>query len=112
MPHFYAIAMYRLDDYAAAKIPVLPIVKGPRHTKTQILFYIAAFILANVALSLLGYTGYIYLIVMVLLGIAWFWLGIKGFKIDNKKWARKMFYLSLIVILSLSVMLSIGSRIA
>src|SRR5262249_37725840 len=39
MPHFYAIAMYRFRDYKQAKIPVLPVVKGMKRTKLEILFY-------------------------------------------------------------------------
>jgi protoheme IX farnesyltransferase len=109
MPHFYAIAMYRIKDYAAAKIPVLPIKSGMRATKIQMLVYIVAFILANISLSLFGTTKVIYLIVMTILGLAWLWLGIQGFKSDDTKWARKMFFFSLIIILTLSVMLSVGA---
>ena len=43
--------MYRLDDYAAAEIPVLPVVRGMRAAKVQILLYIAAFIVATAALT-------------------------------------------------------------
>ncbi len=109
MPHFYAIALNRLSDYTAAKLPVLPVVKGVRHTKIQILIYIVGFILANIALTIFGYSGIVYVIVMVTLGLCWFWLGLKGFKNNDKKWAKKMFLFSLIIILSLSIMLSVGS---
>jgi heme o synthase len=111
MPHFYAIAMYRFDDYAKAKLPVLPVKKGMTAAKIQILIYIVLFMLAVTALSVYGYTGYIFAIVMLLLGLSWFWLGLQGFKQESKTWARKMFFLSLIIILSLSVMLAVGGRL-
>jgi protoheme IX farnesyltransferase len=111
MPHFYAIAMYRLDDYASAGLPVLPVKKGMHHTKIQIVGYIAAFIVATSLLTFLGYTGYIYLAVVTLLGLAWLWKGLKGFRagVDDKGWARKMFFFSLIITLSLDIMLSVGA---
>jgi protoheme IX farnesyltransferase len=69
-----------------------------------------AFIVAVAALTVFGYAGYTYLVVMVLLGLAWLRLGITGFKAkDDAKWARSMFRFSLIVILGLSVMLAVGS---
>lgn len=109
MPHFYAIATYRFNDYKAAGLPVLPVKKGMRQTKLQILFYIVAFIAANALLSVFGYTGYVYLVVMTALGLAWLWLGSQGFRTtDDKLWARKMFLFSLVIILSLSVMLAVG----
>ncbi len=112
MPHFYAIAMRRYNDYAAAKLPVLPVKKGMKTTKVQILFYILAFSVAAGLLTVLGYTGYIYLIVMAGLGLYWLWLGLKGFKAsDNTAWAKKMFLFSLIVILGFSIMVSVGSRL-
>lgn len=112
MPHFYAIAMRRYNDYAAAKLPVLPVKKGMKTTKVQILFYILAFSVAAGLLTVLGYTGYVYLIVMAGLGLYWLWLGLKGFKAsDNTAWAKKMFLFSLIVILGFSIMVSVGSRL-
>jgi heme o synthase len=111
MPHFYAIAMYRLQDYRAAGIPVLPIKKGYRETKVQILIYILAFIPVTLALTAFGYTGYTYLAVATLLGTGWLALGLTGLHTAhdqaNQIWARKMFFFSLIVITVLSIMMSI-----
>jgi protoheme IX farnesyltransferase len=110
MAHFYSIAMYRYDDYKAAKIPVNPVVRGMKNTKAQIIFYIFAFVLAVIALSFFGYTGLVFLVVMAGIGLYWLWKGISGFSAgDDKKWARGMFGFSLITLLVLSVMLSVGS---
>lgn len=106
MPHFFAIALYRLDDYAGASIPVLPVKKGAAVTKVHILLYIIAFILATFALTIMGYTGYPYLVVMAVVGFAWLGLCLKGFKSVNVQlWARKMFQFSLVVIMILSTMI-------
>lgn len=111
MPHFYAIAMYRRDDYAAAGIPVLPIKKGMHATKIQIMWFVLAFIIATVQLTVFGHTGITYAVIMVILGLRWLWLGMQGFKkeTDDVRWARKMFFFSLIVLLALSVMMPLGT---
>jgi len=110
MPHFYAIAMFRFKDYKAANIPVLPVKQGMRAAKLQILVYIIAFIMATLALSLAGYTGYSFAIIMAAVGLAWFLRGWRGFTSgDDSRWGRNMFRSSLIVILALSVMLSVGA---
>jgi heme o synthase len=108
MPHFFAIAIYRLDDYAKAGIPVLPIKRGLFVTKINILCYIIGFLIATIFLFLFDYTGLIYLAVMLILGGYWVWLGAKGFDAtDDQQWARGMFKYSLIVLLIFSVMISI-----
>jgi protoheme IX farnesyltransferase len=110
MPHFYAIALYRLKDYQSAGLPVLPAVKGPRRTKLEILAYVFGFILTVILLSLLGYAGVSFAVIMAGLGIYWLWRGLKGFNAkDDTKWGRQMFGLSLLIIMSLSVMLAVGS---
>lgn len=109
MPHFYAIAMYRFKDYKAAGLPVLPVKKGMRQTKIQILIYTATFVFATALLSVYGLTGYCYLIVMFVVGGVWLWRGLQGFKApDDARWARKMFGFSLIVLLVFSVMISVN----
>ncbi len=109
MPHFYAIAMRRQQDYAAAKIPVRPVVSGMRATKIQMLLYVAAFILFNGLLVTYGYVRYTYLVVMTGVGVIWLVRGIKGFGTENDElWARRMFFFSLTVLLTFCLMLAVG----
>jgi len=108
MPHFFAIAVYRFKDYAAAAIPVLPVKKGMYVTKVHMVVYTIAFIIANLMLTLCGYTGYAYMIVAALLGGTWLWMNIRGFQSNNDTlWARKMFLFSLVVITGLCIMIPI-----
>lgn len=110
MPHFYSIAMYRLTEYSAASIPVLPKERGNYVTKVHMLLYIIAFMVATLMLIGFGYTGYAYLITAVVLGFAWLYLCIQGFKSsDDRLWARKMFRLSLVIITLLCIMISIDA---
>lgn len=111
MPHFFAIALYRLDDYAAASLPVLPIKRGVQATKIQMMSYIIAFIGASSLLTGFGYTKFPYLIVTSLLGFTWLWLCVKGFSCDNDQvWARKMFLFSLVVVVGVSIAIFWGNK--
>ena len=108
MPHFFAIAMYLFDDYVAASIPVLPVMKGMNTTKIHMIFYIITFMIAAGMLTLFGYTGYAYLSVGAILGMVWLGLCLSGFKSQNDKlWARSMFRFSLVNITGLCFMIAI-----
>jgi protoheme IX farnesyltransferase len=108
MPEFYSIAVYRRDEYAKAKVPVMSVVKGIKNTKIQILVYTVFFVVSTLLLSLYGYTGYVYAIVMGALGARWIWLGIEGQRAqDDEAWARRMFRFSLIVLLAFSGLISV-----
>jgi protoheme IX farnesyltransferase len=113
MPHFYAIAIYRLDDYTRAMIPVLPVKKGVFITKVNIMIYIIIYIIITSLLTINNYTGYVYLVISTLFGITWFFYAAKGFRagVDNKLWAKKVFKFSLIVLTALSLTISIGAII-
>ncbi len=111
MPHFFAIAIYRMDDYIKAGIPVLPIHKGVVQTKVQMVLYIIAFVVASSLLSVFNYTGITYFSIVLLLGVFWLVLGLQGFKSSNDTlWARKMFAFSLLMISAqfVSIPFSIG----
>ena len=103
MPHFFAIAIYRLEDYAAASIPVLPVKRGMHATKVQMLLYTIAFTCAASLLPLFASVGKLYPIVSLTLGVIWICLSVQGLETDNEKlWARKMFLFSLVVVTALS----------
>lgn len=109
MTHFYAIAVYRHADYKAAGIPVLPVVEGMRETKEQMLIYSILFIVATSLLTYYEYTGYTYLVVTVLLGLWWLNACVQGFSAkDDIKWGKSIFKKSLIILLVLSIMISLG----
>jgi heme o synthase len=108
MPHFYAIAMRRIDDYKAAKIPVLPIKKGTKNTKAQIVLYIFGFIIVTQLLSLLGYASHVFLVAELVLGGLWLYNAWDGYTAtEYTKWATRLFHFSLIVLSATCVLLSI-----
>jgi protoheme IX farnesyltransferase len=109
MPHFYGIALRRQQDYAAAKIPVLPIVSGARAAKIHTLAYIVAFIFACVLLFAYGYIGHVALVVSVFLGLLWFGQGLRNFNsLADKLWGKKIFLFSLITLVGWSVVISLN----
>lgn len=109
MPEFYSISVYRRDEYKAAGVPVISVVRGIENTKRQILTYTIAYVITTLLLTPFGYTGITYFAVMAILGAYWIWLGIKGLSTaDDNKWARQMFRFSLVSILVLCLMVSIG----
>lgn len=110
MPHFYAIAVYRLKDYAAAGLPVLPVKKGIPETKVHMLLYVLAFVISTLLLSVFRFTGVVYTAAIGALGVSWIWLSMQGFKtVHVEKWARKMFFFSLIALMVISVLLSLSA---
>lgn len=112
MPHFYAIAMYRSKDYKDASIPVLPVVKGCKSTINQIIIYIILFIISSMLLTIYGYTGFTYTIIVLGVGLWWLSIGLKGLRIrpnDSDMWAKSVFKSSLFVLIVFSVMISVNS---
>ncbi len=111
MPHSYAIAIFRFNDYSAAGIPVLPVKKGIQIAKRNMLLYVIVFMLVSSLLTICGYTGQYYLIVSLAVGFWWIRLAASGFsKLANDiSWARKMFGFSIIAITLLSVMMALNS---
>ena len=110
MPEFYSIAIYRRKEYQAAGVPVISVVKGVKRTKIEILLYTIAFVAATLLLTIFGFTGYLYFVIMALLGSYWLLLAIKGLhRTDSDQWARQMFHFSLVVLLAYCLALSIGA---
>ncbi|GGX92233.1 protoheme IX farnesyltransferase [Litchfieldella qijiaojingensis] len=112
MPHSYAIAIFRLEDYRVASIPVLPVVRGIATARHHILGYILAFIAATLTLSLAGYAGPGYLAVALVMGLYWLYLALQGYRArDEAHWARRIFGCSILTITALSLMMSLDSTL-
>lgn len=109
LAHFYAIGLYRLEEYKEAKLPIWPIVKGISSTKTQIMVSILLFSVFAVSLSILGSTGYLFLLIMLIVGFGWFSRASRYSRfLQPKDWGKRVFMDSLIVILLTSAALSVG----
>ncbi len=101
MAHSYAIAIYRLKDYTNAGIPVLPVVKGVRTAKIDMAVYVVLTTIAMLALTIFGYAGLVYSAIVIVSGLAWLALVLKGFKTSNDQlWARKMLLASIVMLLA------------
>jgi protoheme IX farnesyltransferase len=111
IPHYYSIAVFRFDDYCAAQIPILPVKRGIAVAKKHIAGYITAFIVASSMLTLCGYTGLYYLAVTTLSGLAWLFVSFRGCKgRDERFWAGRLYFFSILTMLVLSLMMSIDFK--
>ena len=72
--HFWALSMYKTEDYANAKIPMLPIVSGIKTTKTNIFVYAIILFFISLTPYFFGFAGIIYLVTSVVLGIYYVYL--------------------------------------
>jgi protoheme IX farnesyltransferase len=109
MPHFFAIGLYRRSDYAAAGLPIVPVVRDFTWVKRSILVYIVVFCWLCLLLTLGGYAGASFAVIMLALGLGWLWRGWgRGAATDSVKWGKAMFLYSLVVVLGLSVAVALG----
>lgn len=94
MPHFYAIAIRSHEDYEAAKVPMLPVVKGVKRTFVQTNIYLVIM----VAISFLfGTLSLGLMLVALILSVGWLVLSLYGSKkMDANRWAKSMFVYSLL----------------
>jgi heme o synthase len=95
-PHFWALSLYRAGEYAAAGIPMLPVVAGPRETKRQMLLYTLMLWPATLAPWLLGLAGPFYAVCAGLLSMMFTGTAIRVWRDDSERSARQMFAFSLI----------------
>ncbi|WP_454666290.1 heme o synthase [Acinetobacter calcoaceticus] len=107
MPHSWAIAIYRFDDYKNAEIPILPVARSIYRTKVECVIYILLFAAVLNGLYCFGYTNIFFLVTFNALTAYWFYLSIIGFKAENDQlWAKRFFLYSVILITLLSLSFS------
>jgi heme o synthase len=94
-PHFWALALYRADDYARAGLPMLPVTHGNAFTRLQILLYTLVLFAASLLPVIQGMSGTVYLVAAVALG-AWFIvLAFRLWRVYSEALARRTFRYSI-----------------
>lgn len=112
-PHFWAIGIRRKEEYRAAGVPLLPVVKGNHVTKVKMIQYIAVLVPVTLLFPFSLGTGHIspfYFLTALVLGGIWIKKGVHGFKTDDDvEWAKDMFVYSLIYFCLLFFVMMIDS---
>lgn len=95
-PHFWSLSIRRKEEYRAAGFPLLPVVKGVKRTKIQMIPYVLLLIPTGILMYTYGYVGMIYLIVSVISGLIWLIHTLTGLTAkEDDKWAKTNFFLSI-----------------
>lgn len=100
-PHFWALAIYRRHDYAAADVPMMPVTHGVEFTRWQILFYSIILVLVTLLPWLTGMSGLVYLAGASVLNIGFLGYAIAMLKPRNEQIAMKMFSYSVLYLMML-----------
>ncbi len=100
-PHFWALAIVRKNDYARAGVPMMPVVRGEKETRWQILIYTLELVAVTLLMPVFKFTGTIYLVSAVALGLwlihtAWQVWRREGNKIAWKMYRYSSMYLAFI----------------
>ncbi|MFH0260702.1 heme o synthase [Vibrio barjaei] len=108
MPHSYAIAIFRMEDYRQAGIPVLPVKEGLNKANQHIRHYVLAFCAVAAALFFVGEANYEYLIVVGAMSAFWARVTFRDMNSSNYiDWSKAVFKVSLLVVTSFSGVLGL-----
>ena len=106
-PHFWALALLIRRDYEAARIPMLPVVRGVRETTRQIVLYAVVLVGVTVVPFLWGPLGLVYLCAALLLGAAFIWLALSLRRNATSRGAALLFHYSLLYLALLFVAMAV-----
>lgn len=104
-PHFWALAIYRFNDYQHAEIPMLPVTHGIRYTKLNIVLYTILLLVVSVLPFAVGMSGRFYLVGALLLGARFLYWAVVLYRSEKAIVAMRMFRFSIIYLMLLFVVL-------
>ncbi len=110
-PHFWALALYRREDYAHAGIPMLPVTHGEEETRRQILLYALVLVSASLALPLVGMAGPLYGIPAAGLGGAFAFYALRLRLSRRVRHAVHLFRFSILYLFTLFVLLTLDALV-
>lgn len=95
-PHFWALALYRVEDYRKAGLPMLPVTHGNAFTRLQVFLYTLVLFPACLMPFVFSMSGWFYLVVAVALSLVFSWYGWRLWRNYSDALARRTFRFSLI----------------
>jgi len=100
-PHFWALAVFRREDYARALIPMLPVTHGVVYTRWQIMLYTVLLLVVTVLPWLVGMSGLFYLGGALVLGAVFLWYAWRLLDPPDEFFAMRVFNYSVVYLMAL-----------
>jgi protoheme IX farnesyltransferase len=100
-PHFWALAIFRRDDYARAMIPMLPVTHGVEYTRWQVLFYTVLLLLVTLLPYIVGMSGWFYLVGAVVLGLGFLYYALRLLRPPSELFPMQVFRYSIWYLMAL-----------
>ncbi|WP_337245995.1 heme o synthase [Luteimonas sp. gir] len=100
-PHFWALAIFRREDYARALVPMLPVTHGVAYTRWQILIYTVLLVVVTLLPVAIGMSGLFYLGGAVVLGLVFLWYAWRLLDPPDEFFAMRMFNYSVVYLMAL-----------
>jgi protoheme IX farnesyltransferase len=110
-PHFWALALYRLDDYRKSGLPMLPVTHGPELTRLHILLYTFALVATTLLPFAIQMAGWVYLIAALLLGAGFLGYAWRLYRRYSDALARATFNYSIVYLAALFAALLIDKYV-
>ena len=108
-PHFWALALFRANDYERAGVPMMPVVAGADETRKQILLYALAMIPVTLSPVLFGFVGLVYGVAGTVLSVAFAWYAWRVYTVRDgdpaDRAAKKLFGFSILFLFAVFTML-------
>jgi protoheme IX farnesyltransferase len=100
-PHFWALAIFRRDDYARAQVPMLPVTHGVVYTRWHVLFYTVLLVLVTLLPVITGYTGLVYLGGALVLDAVFLYYAIRLLNPPDDFFPMRVFNYSIVYLMAL-----------
>jgi protoheme IX farnesyltransferase len=94
-PHFWALALYRVEDYRRAGLPMLPVTHGERFTRLHILLYTVLLVATTLLPFMIRMSGWFYLVCALALGAGFLWYALRLWRSYSDRLARRTFTYSI-----------------
>ncbi len=104
-PHFWALAIYRFEDYQKAKIPMLPVTHGIKYTKLSVLLYTILLCVVSLLPCVVGMSGIIYAVGVMFLNARFMYWVIRLYREDAPRVAMQTFRFSIVYLMILFALL-------